>query len=570
MVNGVVLHGRCHLNASAIIKGLAGPVFKLILHRRQTGVEDLAVKPITQFPVTLDDETPEEKYANFKGLRTPGAVDLNTCIVANSPTQQTQGQGLGIMIIEGKHAEVGKGIFISDIQEGSAAEQAGLIVGDMILAVNKDAILGSSYDSAASILKKSEGIVTLVVCNPNLKEGGAEGKDAAKPTAEKPKEEKRHTVTFSDQLTSSPSPSPPSALPSPPSSIPSPPVAGTLSHARQLATNQPQRTHYLRTRGTPARVSPAASVKHKEPEAPPPDPAIAEIVPGKEVTIEINRDKTPLGLNIVGGSDTRVGGILVHDIYPEGAAAKDARLKFGDQILELTGEDFRNITHAKAMAHLRLTPAKVKLVVLRDTVTKEDDLLEFVDVELTKKAGKGFGLSLVGRKQGPGVFISDLVPGGIAATDGRLLKGDQIMSVDGTDVRDKSQEEVATIMKVTSGKVPLRVSRLKAKPCPTVPSEPNANATTGENPLTPTDSTLIPGPPNGPPPPSLIQGTSSRLLESSLLVIARLSRLPPSPTLNSDGDLSDEESTLVTCSLRSRRFSYWSFRNKKKKKLSLP
>lgn len=29
------------------------------------------------------------------------------------------------MIIEGKHAEVGQGIFISDIQEGSAAEQVG-------------------------------------------------------------------------------------------------------------------------------------------------------------------------------------------------------------------------------------------------------------------------------------------------------------------------------------------------------------------------------------------------------------------------------------------------------------
>lgn len=38
----------------------------------------------------------------------------------------TKGQyGLGIMIIEGKHAEVGQGIFISDIQEGSAAEQVG-------------------------------------------------------------------------------------------------------------------------------------------------------------------------------------------------------------------------------------------------------------------------------------------------------------------------------------------------------------------------------------------------------------------------------------------------------------
>lgn len=32
-------------------------------------------------------------------------------------------QSLGIMIIEGRHAEVGQGIFISDIQEGSAAEQ---------------------------------------------------------------------------------------------------------------------------------------------------------------------------------------------------------------------------------------------------------------------------------------------------------------------------------------------------------------------------------------------------------------------------------------------------------------
>lgn len=106
------------------------------------------------------------------------------------------------MIIEGKHAEVGQGIFISDIQEGSAAEQvthslaphfpsfsndrfhssrhtwlliiviriivlhatkngilrcihvhfyfallqAGLQVGDMILAVNMDCLLGSTYD----------------------------------------------------------------------------------------------------------------------------------------------------------------------------------------------------------------------------------------------------------------------------------------------------------------------------------------------------------------------------------------------------------------------------------------
>lgn len=38
-------------------------------------------------------------------------------------TTKQGNQSLGIMIIEGKHAEVGQGIFISDIQEGSNAEK---------------------------------------------------------------------------------------------------------------------------------------------------------------------------------------------------------------------------------------------------------------------------------------------------------------------------------------------------------------------------------------------------------------------------------------------------------------
>lgn len=50
------------------------------------------------------------------------------------------------MIIEGKHKEIGSGIFISDIQEDSGAQQAGLIVGDVILAVNKDVLIKTNYD----------------------------------------------------------------------------------------------------------------------------------------------------------------------------------------------------------------------------------------------------------------------------------------------------------------------------------------------------------------------------------------------------------------------------------------
>lgn len=57
--------------------------------------------------------------------------------------------GLGLMIIEGRHAEAGRGIFVSDLQEGSAAEQAGLQIGDMILAVNRDSLLRCSYDAVS-------------------------------------------------------------------------------------------------------------------------------------------------------------------------------------------------------------------------------------------------------------------------------------------------------------------------------------------------------------------------------------------------------------------------------------
>nr|XP_027210953.1 inactivation-no-after-potential D protein-like [Penaeus vannamei] len=55
-VNGNVIYGRCHLNASSIFKGIPGPTVKVIVLRKKTGLQEMAIKPITQFPVTLEDE----------------------------------------------------------------------------------------------------------------------------------------------------------------------------------------------------------------------------------------------------------------------------------------------------------------------------------------------------------------------------------------------------------------------------------------------------------------------------------------------------------------------------------
>lgn len=44
--------------------------------------------------------------------------------------------------------------------------------------------------------------------------------------------------------------------------------------------------------------------------------------------------------------------------------------------------------------------------------------------------------------------MSDIVTGGLVDTDGRLMQGDQILSVNGEDVRSATQEATAALLKV--------------------------------------------------------------------------------------------------------------------------
>ncbi|XP_042567717.1 inaD-like protein isoform X6 [Cyprinus carpio] len=180
------------------------------------------------------------------------------------------------------------------------------------------------------------------------------------------------------------------------------------------------------------------------------DPATCPIVPGQETVIEISKGRSGLGLSIVGGRDTQLDAIVIHEVYEEGAAARDGRLWAGDQILEVNGVDLRSVAHEDAIAALRQTPAKVRLTVLRDEAQyRDEENLDVFRIELQKRTGRGLGLSIVGKRNGKGVFISDVVKGGAADLDGRLMQGDQILSVDGEDMRQASQETVAAILKMS-------------------------------------------------------------------------------------------------------------------------
>ncbi|KAH0953999.1 hypothetical protein HN011_006386 [Eciton burchellii] len=383
-INGCVLQGRCHLNASALIKGMPSTRFKIIVYRRSKAIDDIAVKPIVQFPPTLDDF--HVNYDKYKGVH---------------EVQVKKSQyGLGIMIIEGKHLAVGQGIFVSDIQEESAAEQAGLQVGDMILAVNLDSLLGRTYDEATELLKKAEGMVTLTVCNPNESKAGQDQKEKQKG--------KENLVVTS--------------------------VA-------------PQKT-------------PQKATAAKEPAKPakPQDPKTSKISIGTEVSIEFQKEKNQVvGIFIAGGSDTPMNGVFVLDVFPEGAAGKDGRLQPGDQILSMCNESFKDIDYEKAReVILKQASGSITMTVLRHEKSAEE-----YEVEIQKKTGRGAGICFAAFRSGKGAYVTELTAGGNAIESGKICKGDQLIAISGLDVREVSLDDIAFHMKI-SNPLQLKLARYKS------------------------------------------------------------------------------------------------------------
>ncbi|KAJ8000543.1 hypothetical protein DPEC_G00181200 [Dallia pectoralis] len=186
------------------------------------------------------------------------------------------------------------------------------------------------------------------------------------------------------------------------------------------------------------------------------------IMPGVQNTIEICKGHTGLGLSIVGGCDTLLGAILIHEVNDGGAAQRDGRLLAGDQILEVNGIDLRQATHEEAIGILRLTPQKLCLTVFRhQQAYREEDLWDVFHVELRSRPGRNLGLRIVGKSNDTGVFVSEILRGGVLEEDGRLFPGDQILSINREDVRAASQEHVTMLLE-TSETVTLEVARFKA------------------------------------------------------------------------------------------------------------
>lgn len=410
-INGQILYGRSHQNASSIIKCAPSKV-KIIFIRNKDAVSQMAVCPghaVEPLPPT--SENLQNKEAELSVPTSDETADLSSFKdVQHLELPKDQG-GLGIAISE---EDTLNGVVIKSLTEhGAAAKDGRLKVGDQILAVDDEVVAGYPVEKFISLLKTVKTTVKLTIRAENA------DSQAVASAAGTANGEKKN--------------SPPSPI-VPPSGSPEPESVRSTSRS-----------------STPAIFAS--------------DPATCPIIPGCETTIEISKGRTGLGLSIVGGADTLLGAIIIHEVYEEGAACKDGRLWAGDQILEVNGIDLRKATHDEAINVLRQTPQRVRLMLYRDEAPyREEDVYDTLTIELQKKPGKGLGLSIVGKRNDTGVFVSDIVKGGIADADGRLMQGDQILMVNGEDVRHATQEAVAALLKCSLGTVTLEVGRVKAGP----------------------------------------------------------------------------------------------------------
>uniref|UniRef100_A0A8C1QRU7 Discs, large homolog 4a (Drosophila) n=1 Tax=Cyprinus carpio TaxID=7962 RepID=A0A8C1QRU7_CYPCA len=227
--------------------------------------------------------------------------------------------------------------------------------------------------------------------------------------------------------------------------------------------------------------------------------------PLAEKVTEIKLIKGPkgLGFSIAGGvGNQHIPGdnsIYVTKIIEGGAAHKDGRLQIGDKILAVNNVCLEDVMHEDAVGTLKNTAEVVYLRVAKpnnlfltnnynppdlttysphlDTdlvhpnflasdypqaltptspshfspvlhgLMGDDDLPRDPRRVVIHRGSTGLGFNIVGGEDGEGIFISFILAGGPADLSGELRKGDQILSVNGVDLRAATHEQAAAALK---------------------------------------------------------------------------------------------------------------------------
>ncbi|XP_076249611.1 MAGUK family member discs large 1 isoform X7 [Calliopsis andreniformis] len=213
-------------------------------------------------------------------------------------------------------------------------------------------------------------------------------------------------------------------------------------------------------------------------------------------------------------------GIYVTKIMEGGAAQVDGRLVVGDKLVAVRNalqgdKNLENVTHEEAVATLKATQDRVVLLVAKPETgivppppppmasdnslspqprkqngsvsalennstlpysqesrhasslalhgaatpraVSQEDVSREVRTVVLNRGSSGLGFNIVGGEDGEGIFISFILAGGPADLSGELRRGDQILSVNGINLRTATHEEAAAALKGTGQTVTIVV-----------------------------------------------------------------------------------------------------------------
>ncbi|XP_068199586.1 protein scribble homolog isoform X13 [Antennarius striatus] len=362
-------------------------------------------------------------------------------------TIQRQTGGLGISIAGGKGSTPYKGddegIFISRVSEDGPAARAGVKVGDKLLEVNGVDLHEAEHHTAVEALRSSGETVSMSV----LRERMVEPENAITTTPLRPEDDyfprERRSSGLAFNLETTPS-------------------------------------------GPQQRLS----------------------------TCLIRNDRG-LGFSIAGGKGStpyRTGdtGIYISRIADGGAAHRDSTLRVGDRVISINGVDMTEARHDQAVALLTGTSPTIALLVERDPkapggspgqsrarahsppppepsdspdqeeeglnlhgnhLSQMEDEYPIEEVTLVKSGGP-LGLSIVGGSDHashpfginePGVFISKVIPHGLACQSG-LRVGDRILEVNSIDLRHATHQEAVRSLLANKQEIRMLVRRDPSPP----------------------------------------------------------------------------------------------------------
>ncbi|XP_068438190.1 protein scribble homolog isoform X3 [Clinocottus analis] len=353
--------------------------------------------------------------------------------------------GLGISIAGGKGSTPYKGddegIFISRVSEEGPAARAGVKVGDKLLEVNGVDLHEAEHHTAVEALRSSGATVSMSV----LRERMVEPENAITTTPLRPEDD-----YFPRERRSS-----------------------------GIAFNM---------EATPSE-------------------------PHQRFSTCLMRNDKGLGFSIAGGKGstayrTADTGIYISRIAEGGAAHRDSTLLVGDRVISINGVDMAEARHDQAVALLTGTSPTISLLVERDpnatggspgqsrarahsppppepsdspdqeedglhgnNLSRMEDEYPIEEVTLLKSGGP-LGLSIVGGSDHashpfginePGVFISKVIPRGLACESG-LRVGDRILEVNAIDLRHATHQEAVRALLANKQEIRMLVRRDPSPP----------------------------------------------------------------------------------------------------------